>query len=520
MKAHVVGGGFGGLAAAALLIRNAGFSGKDITIYEANDKLGGGFFLEGDPQSGYNLPGSVFDKEFRCAFDLLADIPSATDPALSVRDAFFAFNDREPFDDRGHIVDRYGRIVPHEPRFGLTFRDVYDLGRVLTTPETLLQGRRIDAFFSEDFFRTEFWLLWSTIMGSLRQHSAIEFRRYMNRFLYLFPNLYDMRNILRTPNCQRDSFIGPLAAWLKARGVNVETGAFVSDIGFAPAPNRITVERLHVERDGVTAPVAVAPDDIVLVTTGSQAADMSIGSMSEAPGPPGGGRSVALWRRLAEGRTDFGDPAVYFAPAKAADSRWVTFTITTTGSDLTDQLTKLTGAKPGAGGLVTLRDSPWVLSTTIFHKPEVLGQPDDVNVLWGYGLFPDLNGGFIPKRMTQCSGAEILEELVRQLRFERLDAIMASSKCVPCHLPFVNNIWLVRKEGDRPNVVPDGSTNLGLIGQYVEVARDIAFTFEYSTRTAWEAIHRLTQRGPAPPPVYQSEYDPKALLNALTVLLQ
>ena len=33
MKAHIVGGGFGGLAAAALLIRNANVSGPDITIY-------------------------------------------------------------------------------------------------------------------------------------------------------------------------------------------------------------------------------------------------------------------------------------------------------------------------------------------------------------------------------------------------------------------------------------------------------------------------------------------------------
>ena len=66
MKAHIVGGGFGGLAAAALLIRNADMSGPDITIYEADEKLGGGFFLAGDAKSGYNLPGSIFDREFRC----------------------------------------------------------------------------------------------------------------------------------------------------------------------------------------------------------------------------------------------------------------------------------------------------------------------------------------------------------------------------------------------------------------------------------------------------------------------
>jgi oleate hydratase len=62
----------------------------------------------------------------------------------------------------------------------------------------MLDGRRIEDCFSADFFSTEFWLLWSTIMGSLPQHSAMEFRRYINRALILFPDLSDMSNILRT----------------------------------------------------------------------------------------------------------------------------------------------------------------------------------------------------------------------------------------------------------------------------------------------------------------------------------
>ena len=103
MKAHIVGGGFAGLAAAAFLIRNAGASGEDITIYEAEDKLGGGFFLDGSAASGYSLPGSVFDKEFRCAFDLLAAIPTAADPKKSVKDQFFTFNNDHPFNDKTHI---------------------------------------------------------------------------------------------------------------------------------------------------------------------------------------------------------------------------------------------------------------------------------------------------------------------------------------------------------------------------------------------------------------------------------
>ena len=147
MKAHIIGGGFGGLAAATLLIRNADVPGTDITIYEADDVLGGGFFLGGSAASGFNLPGSVFDKEFRCTFDLLKSIPSARDPSISVTEDFFAFNTGEPFQDKTHILDRDGRIV-HGPRYGLSLGDGLSLARVTLTPEKMLDGRRIEEFFS------------------------------------------------------------------------------------------------------------------------------------------------------------------------------------------------------------------------------------------------------------------------------------------------------------------------------------------------------------------------------------
>jgi oleate hydratase len=131
-------------------------------------------------------------------------------------------------------------------------------------------------------------------------------------------------------------------------------------------------------------------------------------------------------------------------------------------------------------------------------------------------LFPERNGDFVRKRMDACTGAEILAEVLRQLRFDRqLDAIMASSICIPCDMPYVNNIWMTRTRTDRPRPVPEGPTNLGLVDQYVEVSRDVAFTIEYSARTAWEAIYLLLKRGPAPPPVYQAQYNPKALFAAL-----
>ena len=519
MKAHIVGGGFGGLAAAALLIRNADVPGADITIYEADDVLGGGFFLGGSAAGGYNLPGSVFDKEFRCTFDLLKSIPSTRNPSISVTEEFFTFNTSEPYQDKAHILDGDGRIV-HGPRFGLSLGDGLSLARVVLTPEAMLDGRRIEEFFSRQFFLTEFWFLWSTLMGSLPQHSVIEFRRYMNRFLYLFPDLSDMRGVMRTPINQHQFFIEPLVAWLQPRGVNFLTDTFVRDIGFAAAPARITVNRLDYERRGTATSVEVAPEDLVLVTTGSQAADLSAGSMTEAPRPRPSGRSWALWEHLVRGRRDFGNPEVFFGTARIPDSLWVTFTVTDTGSEFVNQIAALTGSEAGLGGLVTLKDSGWVLSLSVFHQPEIIGQPKGTSVWWGYGLYPERNGDFVRKPMTVCTGTEILEETLQQLRFDRQSAaIKASSICVPCYLPYVNNIWLPRSRGDRPPPVLEGATNLGLIGQYVEVPKEIAFTIECSVRTAWEAIYRLLERGPAPPPVYQGQYDPRALFAALKVFI-
>jgi oleate hydratase len=519
MKAHIVGGGFGGLAAAAYLIRNAGMSGQDITIYEADDRLGGAFSLAGNAKTGYILPsGALFDARFRCTFDLLATIPSAADPAVSVKDNFFAFNARFPLHDRAHIIDRNGHIV-RSPDFGLSVRDRLDLVRLALTPEAMLGGRRVEEFFSPHFFTTEFWLLWTTIMNPKPQSSAMEMRRFMNRFLPLLPDLSNMSHILRTRFDQYEAIIEPMAAWLRQRDVNLLTGAFVRDIGLTPLPGRITANRLDYERDGTPTSVAVAPEDVVLVTIGSQVADLSVGSMTEAPQPRRSERPWALWERLAQGRTDFGNPDVFFGAAQVPDAHWVTFTVTTTGTAFFDRMRALTGSEPGSGGLVTLKDSSWLLTMSIFHQPEVIDQPSGTRLWWGYSLYPERDGDFVTKHMNACTGAEILEEVLRHLRFDRqLDTIMASSICIPCDLPYANNVWVPCRRTDRPRVVPKGATNLGFLGQYAEVPKEPLFTIEYSARTAWEAIYRLLRRGPVPPPVYQGQYDPAALFAALKAL--
>ena len=189
----------------------------------------------------------------------------------------------------------------------------------------MLDGRRIEEFFSPRFFKTEFWLLWSTIMGSLPQHSVIEFRRYMNRFIYLFPDLSTMAGVMRTPFNQHEAFVKPLVAWLSCTrrelsDRRLRSGTLTSRL----SPGRMTVNRLDYEQGGRDDLGRCRPDDIVLVTTGSQAADYSAGSMTEAPKPqrhwtvmgaveaPGAGaqgfrRSGHVLRRPSDRRFALGD---------------------------------------------------------------------------------------------------------------------------------------------------------------------------------------------------------------------
>jgi oleate hydratase len=524
MKAHIVGGGLAGLAAAALLIRDIKTPGSDITIYEADDKLGGGFFLEGDAEHGYNVPGSIFDKEFRCALNLLETIPTQRYQRIDVAEEFLTFNREHPFDDLTHIVDRNLNRV-HDPlRYGLTLGDGLKLAKLSLTSEASLDGQRIRDWFPQRFFDTEFWLLWSTLMGSLPQHTIIEFRRYLNRFVYLFPDLSTMAHIFRSQFNQHEAFVKPVVAWLTENGVNFERGAFVSDLDFTNTSGRITVNRLHVERSNGPPTVTVAPDDIVLVTTGSQAADLRTGTMEAAPPlkSPHPGRSWALWKTLAAKHKGFGDPSVFFGEDKILDSRWVTFTVTTKRREFLDEIINLTGSGTGSGGLLTLKDSPWVISLSIFEQPEILDQPPGTYVWWGYGLNLENKGTLDQKPMNECSGKEILREVLHHLGMNQgeptTETIVSSSICIPCDMPYVNNIWLKRKRGDRPLVVPEGMTNLGLLGQYVEVDRDITFTFEYSTRTAFEAIRQL-KGGAPPPPVYRGQCDPRGVWKATKVFL-
>ena len=205
--------------------------------------------------------------------------------------------------------------------------------------------------------------------------------------------------------------------------------------------------------------------------------------------------------------------------SSVAESKWLSFTATLRDPAFFGLMERFTGNAAGTGGLVTLADSHWLMSVVLPHQPHFLGQPPDVDVFWGYGLFPDEEGNYVKKKMSDCTGEELLIELGYHLRFEdHLPLLLKTSDCIPCLLPFITSQFLPRVKGDRPLVRPTGTTNLAFIGQYCEMPDDVVFTVEYSVRSAQTAVYSLLGVDKEVSPLYKAQHDVGVLLSSLKTL--
>lgn len=119
----------------------------------------------------------------------------------------------------------------------------------------------------------------------------------------------------------------------------------------------------------------------------------------------------------------------------------------------------------------------------------------------------------------ECTGEEITQEWpyhmgVPTAEIPRL-AAEENVSTVPVSIPFITSYFMPRKRGDRPDVVPQGSTNLAFIGNFAESpTRDTVFTTEYSVRTAMEAVYTLMGVDRGIPEVFGSVTDLRVLLRA------
>jgi oleate hydratase len=513
----MVGGGIAALAAAALLVRNGGVAGKRITILEHRGTAGGSLDGSGDAEAGYlTRGGRMFEPNFVCTLDLLSSIPAPDDPAVSVRDDILTFNRMVPGRGECRLV-RDGRKAQDRYQLGLGPAEIVALNRLLLMPEGRLEGRTIEDWFAPAFFDTNLWIMWSTMFSFQPWHSVAEMRRYMRRFLHLFPGLARIEGILRTRYNQYDAIVAPILAWLSGREVDLRTDSNVSDVTIEGDADGRRVTQLYLATGGV---IEITPEDRVYLTLGSMT-DATVTGDRDTPPPSVDGPAPGfdLWQRLASRHEGLGRPEVF---ADHPDRTfWTSFTVTLNSPAFVTFMEDFSSNRTGTGGLVTLADSGWLMSIVMFHQPHFRGQPADRPVFWGYGLRGDRPGDVIAKPMAKATGGEILAELSHQLRLtpDQWAEFFDGAQVIPCRMPYITSQFMPRETGDRPPVIPRGAENFAVIGQFCEIPRDCVFTVEYSVRSAWTAVHGLTGQVAPPPPVVRSDRDPRALLRAAKVLL-
>lgn len=458
-RAYLIGGGIGSLAAAAFMIRDGGMTGANISIFEALPVLGGSLDGAGDPVTGYSLRGGrmLTRDNYECTWDLFKSIPSIENADTTVFDETVAFNEQHKSHSMARLVDSRRAKVP-VTSMGFSMLDRIELLKLTNADEAEMGASRITDWLSPTFFETEFWYMWVTTFAFQPWHSAVEFKRYLHRFMLEFSRIETLGGVKRTIYNQYDSLVRPLQTWLEAQGVQLVTDCTVTSLDHETNDGALTVTRIHCVRQGKSDVVPVKDGDLVFLQNGSMTDASSLGSMTSPPRKLNKADSGgwALWEALADGRPQFGNPAAF--NSSIAQSSWESFTVTLTNPAFFDKMIEFTGNQPGTGGLVTFKDSNWLMSIVLAHQPHFLNQPADVQVFWGYALFPDRIGNFIAKPMADCNGAEILQELCGHLRFDL--EIVDGANCIPCRMPYITSMFMPRLRNDRPSPLPAGSRNL------------------------------------------------------------
>lgn len=515
-KAYLIGGGIGNLAAAAFMIRDGNLNGKDICILEAGHVTGGSLDAAGNAERGYSLRGGrmfTFDN-YECTWDLFKTIPSLREPGKSVFEETVDFNERHISHSQARLVNAQRAKVP-VASMGFSMHDRVELLKLANASEKELADSCITDWLSPSFFHTEFWAMWATTFAFQPWHSAVEFKRYLHRFMMEFSRIETLGGVKRTVFNQYDSMVLPLQHWLDEQGVQFVTGCKVTHVDTRLDAGQIVVTGLQCERQGRTEHIAVDDGALVFLQNGSMTDASSIGTQTSAPAKLGKAESEGwtLWEQLATEHIDLGNPAAF--NRHIAQSTWQSFTVTLSNPDFIDAMIRFSGNQPGTGGLVTFTNAKWLMSIVIPFQPYFADQPDNVQVFWGYALFPDRIGNYVAKSMEDCSGEEILTELCGHLRFDK--DLVRGAICIPCRMPYITSMFMPRLTADRPLPVPANAKNLAFVSQFVEIPDDVVFTVEYSVRAAQMAVYQLLDIRRPVPPILRHD---KSLQTQLDVLVK
>lgn len=525
----LAGGGLASLAAAAFMIRDGQIPGERIHILEEGEIPGGacdgiykqdiGFIIRG---------GREMEDHYECLWDLYRSIPSLENSAESVLDEFYRLNKKDPNYSMNRATVMCGESADTKNKFALSDDAAFELMKLFFTPDCELYDKTIEDVFSREVFESNFWLYWQTMFAFEQWHSALEMKLYLHRFIHHVDGLPDLSALKFTKYNQYESLILPLISYLKDNNVRFHYETRVKNVLFHFLPDKKIAHQLILERDGTEEYCELTERDLVFVTNGSCTEKSTLGSNDFAPVSeifPGEGASWELWKNIAVQNSLFGKPEKFCSDIEK--TKWESATLTLLDDKIVPYIKNICQRDPYSGkvvtgGIVTVKDSSWLMSWTFNRQPHFKNQPQDQLVGWLYGLYPNEPGDYVGKAMKECTGAEICMEWLYHLGVpeNEIETLARTSvNTVPCMMPYVTSFFMPRTAGDRPDVVPDGCVNFAFLGQFAETKRDTVFTTEYSVRTAMEAVYTLLDIDRGVPEVFHSAYDIRYLLRAASVLL-
>ncbi|MGG5319047.1 oleate hydratase [Enterococcus sp. AZ072] len=526
-SAYIVGAGLAGLAAAVFLIRDGHMKGEHIHIFEELSLSGGSLDGKFIPHDGFvTRGGREMENHFECLWDLFRSVPSLEVDDASVLDEFYWLDHDDPNSSNCRIIHNRGERAADDGEFTLSKKAQRELVELFMTSEDQLIGKRIEDVFGEEFFASNFWLYWCSMFAFEKWHSAIEMRRYVMRFIHHIKGLPDFTALKFTRYNQYESLVKPLLSFLKDQGVDFQYETKIENIEVDIQSDSKTAKKIVLTKAGKAETIDLTQKDLVFVTNGSITESSTEGDhYTPAPITHDLGGSWKLWKNLAQQSSEFGHPEV-FCDNLPNESWFVSATVTWENFDIEPYISRLTQRKLRTGrivtgGIITIKDSNWLMSFATHRQPHFKEQEDQQTVTWVYGLLSNTPGNYIKKPIEECSGKEIVQELMYHLGVPEEDIQRFSEescRVVPVYMPFITSYFMLREPGDRPLVIPNGSTNLAFIGNFAETQRDTVFTTEYSVRTAMEAVYQLLDVERGVPEVFASAYDLRTLANSVYYL--
>ena len=520
--AWIVGSGLAGLAAAVFMIRDAAVPGENITILEKGSLAGGALDGIEEPEKGFVIRGGrEMENHFECLWDCFRTIPSLEVEGASVLDEFYWLNKDDPNYSLQRATVERGQDAHTDGLFTLNKKAQKDLVKVFLATREEMENKRIDEVFGRDFLDSNFWLYWRTMFAFEEWHSALEMKLYLHRFIHHIGGLPDFSALKFTKYNQYESFVLPLMKYLGDQGVVFQPSTEVTDVDFAHRGGTIRATTVHTVREGAEEDIELGEHDLVLMTIGSLVDNSDEGDHRTAATLNRGPASAwDLWKKIARKDPSFGRPEVFCSSID--ETKWESATVTTLDERIPEYIRRIAKRDPFSGrvvtgGIVTVKDSSWLMSWTVNRQPHFKKQPKDQIVVWVYSLFVDTPGDYVKKPMSECTGEEITAEWLYHLGVPEADIpelAATGAKCVPVMMPYVTSFFMPRKAGDRPDVVPEGAENFAFIGQFAETSRDCIFTTEYSVRTGMEATYQLFGVERGVPEVFNSTYDVRTLLDA------